>query len=622
MAARYVADEVGADDALGSIEALIAQCEEGHCEGVIRLAAQSLAAPQVAGLVRRRLVPVLRTQGADAELAHALGEYLRAVPGTASDRLLLAATLARLGRMAESRAILDDLGASLPDDPTVAAARLQAALKEGRTADAAAIAAQFPHWESAPARAAHLGMLALLRVGRPQDALDLFAACGEEPTAAMAAAQVEAHAMLGDSEAADRAARRAIKRGQGSGALHYRLGANASAQAQYDRAVTHFTEGLACAPDDVRIMAALGEILLMQGRPAAALVHLARALELAPDLIHVRALHARGLKAVRDYAGAAREWRIVVARQPDNPQWRREAAAILNLGGWHGEARVLFGDLLRDRAAALPEDFESGLDRLWDQAAEAGLPEARLEWAWRLRAPTMALPRDEWTRRAGWGYLADRFVFDWLECSPERAEQAMQRLADLDEPAGMLMDDAARTGGLVIATAHIGPMFAAPLALQLLDFQSVWLASSPSMPGMAYTDSLISTSDQTDAQVVRRAIHALEAGKAVGLAVDGAMSLAAPRIRFEGQEVTYSSFAARLAHRRQARSFFAAPQWREGRLTFHLARLPFPEADEPIDAFADRWRDAYLAELRQMLAGEPENLRMSGGIWRHVRMPA
>src|SRR5690606_32031777 len=109
-------------------------------------------------------------------------------------------------------------------------------------------------------------------------------------------------------------------------------------------------------------------------------------------------------------------------------------------------------------------------------------------------------------------------------------------LADLDEPAGRLMADASDSGGLVIATAHIGPMFAAPLALQLLDFRSVWLASSPSMPGLAYTDSLISTSDQTDAQVVRRAIQALENGTAVGLAVDGAMSLAAPRILFEGQE--------------------------------------------------------------------------------------
>jgi hypothetical protein len=100
------------------------------------------------------------------------------------------------------------------------------------------------------------------------------------------------------------------------------------------------------------------------------------------------------------------------------------------------------------------------------------------------------------------------------------------------------------------------------------------------------------------------------------------MSLAAPRILFEGPEVTYSSFAARLAHRRQANSIFVAPQWREGRLCFHVARLPSPRGAEGIEDFSTRWKDAYLVELRRMLGSEPENLRLSGGIWRHIRMPA
>lgn len=566
-------------------------------------------------------MPVLRKGRHHTELAHVLRLYLRAAPGTTSDRMLLASTLGQLGETMEASAILDDLGASLPSDPAVAAARIQWALKEKQVAQAAGIAATFAQWDSVPVRAAHMGMLALLRGGLPQQALDLLAACSEEPNAALAAAAVEAHQVLGNTAEADRLARRAISQGRGSAALHYQLGSSASGRGQYDRAVTHFTEGLAAAPDDVRILAALSEILLMQGRPAAALIHLARVLQLAPDLVHARALYARGLKATRAYDQAASEWYTIVTRQPDNPQWRREAASVLNLAGRHGEARQLFGGLLRDRAAKLPEDFESGLAQLWDRADEAGMPPERLEWAWRMRDPALNLPREDWTRRAGWGYLADRFVFDWLECSPERAEQAMHRLADLGDHADELAVSARDSGGLIIATAHIGPMFAAPLALQLLDFESVWLASSPSMPGMAYTDSLISTSDQTDAQVVRRAMNALESGKAVGLAVDGAMHLAAPRVEFEGQEVTYSSFAARLAHRKRACSYFAAPQWHDGRLTFHLARLPFAEDGEAIDAFAERWKQAYFTQLRGLLAGAPENLRLSGGIWRHVRMP-
>ena len=37
------------------------------------------------------------------------------------------------------------------------------------------------------------------------------------------------------------------------------------------------------------------------------------------------------------------------------------------------------------------------------------------------------------------------------------------------------------------------------------------------------------------------------------------------------------------------------------------------------DAYALRWRQAYFEHLRAHVAGPPENLRLSGGIWRHVR---
>lgn len=617
MAARYIdSPEVGTPN---RFESLIVQCENGSYEAVFDIDAQAIVAAQAGPLVRRRLVPLLRQKGALAELAHILQAYLHTVPGTATDRTLLASILGQLGRTDEARALLDDLGANAPTDPAVATARLQRELADGRLQEAAAIAARYAEWDQITLRAAHLGMLALVRAGCARAALDLLAAFKEPISAALAAVAIDAHLALGERDEANRMARRAIKQGQESAVLYYQLGSGAAAEYHYDRAVAHFTKGLACAPNDVRILAALGEILLMQGRPAAAMVHLGQALQLAPDLVHVRVLQARGFKALRRYDDAAREWARVVESQPANPQWRREAASVLNLADRKGEARALFGDLLRDRATALPSSFEAGLDQLWDKVDEVTLPQARLDWAWNMRDPSNVLSREEWTRRANWGYLADRLIFDWLECSPERAEQAMHRLADLDDPAADLMADAGRAGGLIIATAHIGPMFAGPLALQLLDFESVWLASSPSMPGMAYTSSLISTSDQTDAQVVRRAIQALESGRAVGLAVDGAMSLAAPRIQFEGQEVTYSSFAARLAYRWKAASYFTAPQWTDGRLTFHLARLPSPEKGEAIESFSDRWRDAYLAQLRCLLGGSPENLRLSGGIWRHVK---
>ena len=149
---------------------------------------------------------------------------------------------------------------------------------------------------------------------------------------------------------------------------------------------------------------------------------------------------------------------------------------------------------------------------------------------------------------------------------------------------------------------------------------SAFAAEIGSMRMNPYTDSLISTSDQTDAQVARAFMKALREDYTVVVVVDGAINLAAPRVGFEGQEVTYSQFAARMAYRMGSSSAFVAPVWREGNhLGFVLEHLPMPEAGESADDYAQRWPDAYFLHLRRFLSGPPECLRMSGGIWRHIR---
>lgn len=622
MTATALAHEELAAPSLVTLSKIAEACEAGEGAAALQVTAALLASDEARVFVRKAIVPALRRGEAGAALIHVLACYVEAAPAAASERLLLASRLVRAGQGAAARGHLEVLAAQRPHDPDVAVARLQLELREGRSEAAAAIAEGFAGWDRISPRAAHLGMLAFVRAGRPQRALDVFDTCPDEATGDLVGLAVEAHFALGDHAAARRMAQRAIAQGIDNAALRFRLGAIAQAAFDHDRAIVHFTEALKSDPDDLRTLTALGELMLFKSRPRSALAHLDKALKKAPNLDHARALKARALKEVRDFDGAAREWQEIVARQPKNPQWKRQAASALNLAGRRTEAGRLFSELVEQRAAQLPYGFEDGLNGLWSQLDGFSLPSVRFEWAWRLRAPTCDIPREEWERRARWGYLADRLIFDWLECRPDRAEEAMHRLADLERPAQAMEDAFKRSEALVIVTAHIGPMFAAPLAAELIDIETVWLASSPSMPGLAYTPSLISTSDQTEAQVVRQALQALESGKAVAVAVDGAMSLAAPRIVFEGQEVTYSSFAARLAHRRRANSVFVAPQWREGRLAFHLAALPSPQAGERIDDFAARWKDAYLAELRQLLAGEPENLRLSGGIWRHIRTPA
>jgi hypothetical protein len=74
-----------------------------------------------------------------------------------------------------------------------------------------------------------------------------------------------------------------------------------------------------------------------------------------------------------------------------------------------------------------------------------------------------------------------------------------------------------------------------------------------------------------------------------------------------------------MAHRLRVPSVFYAPRWENGRVTYTLEMLPEVASGEDADAYSRRWQQAYFERLREHLAGPPENLRMSGGIWRHVK---
>ena len=110
--------------------------------------------------------------------------------------------------------------------------------------------------------------------------------------------------------------------------------------------------------------------------------------------------------------------------------------------------------------------------------------------------------------------------------------------------------------GVVYASAHIGAMYFGPLALELIGERSRWVASTPSVARTSYSETLISTSDQTETQVVRAFMQALKQDCIVVIVADGAINLAAPRVEFEGQDVTYSQFAARTAYRMGSPSAF------------------------------------------------------------------
>lgn len=606
-----------------SLAAAIALIRSGsEAKGMALLTPEVMRLPEARIQLRRHVIPWLIQQRRLEQAADLADRLVAAHPDSIEDLRLGGSVHGRLKHWDKAIAFARRLVALKPDDLPGHTALLQLLLQSERIDEAGDHAHGLGDDVVDHPRLGAIALLALTRSGRTEAAAQIASSFDESlvEDGQLAGSIVRAFFEAGKPEDAVDAGERLLREGIDHPLLRSYLGQAYNAShlpGRYDRAIAHLREGLAVEPDDWRMNSAIGEALLRNRSYTDAIPHLERACARQPDNAQARALYARALKQEGRYDDAAREFRRLLKMQPSSPRWHRYAAGALSQAGHKKEAAKLFDAFVADRREQLPESFEQGLEQLWDRVDAVEIPKARLDWAWSL-SHSRPNDREEWERRAKWGHLADHYLLDWLECREEQAHEAMMRLADLSEVERALAA-VDRKKGVILASAHIGAMFAGPLALELLGVRSRWLASTPSVARTAYAGSLISTSDQDDMEVARAFMIALKKRFATVIAVDGAINLAAPRIPFEGQEITYSSFAARTGHRLEVPSIFCAPRWDGDRIGFVMKPLPEPKAREDVEDYAERWRLAYLAELRDFLGGDPENLRLSGGLWRHIR---
>ncbi|OZI62038.1 tetratricopeptide repeat protein [Bordetella genomosp. 11] len=574
--------------------------------------------------VRRLLVSPFVRESAFKPAIAALELLVAADPSQVEDRRLLASLLGRTEQWDSAIAQADAAADLEPDTAALHAARIQLRLQAGRVADAATVARATSDRAAESPDDAHFWMLAFIRDGDTAEAARMAAVLNADnlPNARVAAMAVRALFEDGRAEAAIRFGDAALAAGHDSPGLRTYLGlAHLRRGTEEDRkvhAVDHFQAGVTVSPSDVRLLSLYGETLLRSGRYQDAVGPLKQAIDLAPELEQTRVLYARALRYSLQYDEAADQLMYVLERNPDKPLWQRSAIAALSQAGRKQEAEALFQRYVSQRDMRLPDTFDEAMAQLEDRLDTAPIPQARLDWAWSLRRDS-GIDRAQWERAARWGHMVDHLLFDWIECREDRAEEAMQVLGELDSGERFFEPLLAAGRGVVVATAHVGPMYAGLMALELAGIPSRWLATAPRIAQTSYAEALISTADQTEAQVAKSCLRAIGSGYVLCLAVDGAANPAAPRTTFEGQEVTYSSFASHLAHRLKVPSVFYAPRWENGRVAFTLEMLPAAEPGEDAEAYAQRWQRAYFERLREHLAGPPENLRMSGGIWRHVK---
>ncbi len=573
--------------------------------------------------VRRLLVSPFIRDGRLEPAITALSVLIAVHPTRVEDRRLLASLFGRTKQWDRAIAEADAAAGIEPDNAALHGVRIQLRVQAGRVAEAAEVALVTLGLAQSEPSEAYPWLTAFVRNGNVAEAAGIAAVLYPDQLPNERVGTMAVRALLDDGRtvAAIQFGDAALRAGHDGAALRSSLGrAHLQRGTEEDRKVhapAHFEAGLQVAPADVRLLTLYGETLLRAGRYKEAVAPLAQAIALAPDLEQTRALYARALRYTLQYGDAADQLMKLVERSPDKMLWQRAAIGALSQAGRREEAEALYARYIAARTAGLPDTFEEALARMEQKLDTAPIPQARFDWAWSMRGDT-SIDRATWERRARWGHMVDHLIFDWLECREEQAEEAMQLLGELDTGERFFAPLLAAGRGVVVATAHVGPMYAGLMAMELVGIPSRWLATAPNVAQSSYSEALISTADQTEAQVAKACMRAINSGYVLCLAVDGAANPAAPRTTFEGQDVTYSAFASHLAHRLGVPSVFYAPRWEDGRVAYTLEMLPAANPGEDPQAYALRWQKAYFERLREHLATEPENLRLSGGIWRHV----
>ncbi len=601
---------------MNASEALVSRFDQTGEVDLLEIQSLDLADAATYQRVRDRIVRPLIEKDRMRDAVDVLAVLLRSPAARHADKVTRAHLTWEFDRQ-QARPLFADIMRNHEGDASGIGVVLTRLLKAKEFEYAADLSEGFQDWPK-DARITTLALKAFIRADRTENAFALLESRGDQNDMGQLALWLQ---LLNKRKRYEEVLERAPSLDDpdaNSAAVHLEVGDALLALARRDDAVQRFGRALQIEPDNVRGLARRGETLLIKNDYRAARIDLARALELAPQLNHLNVWLGRALKGAGEYDRAADLMVAACLNQPESVELRRAAASALSQAGRPEAAMRLYDHLLKSREAGLPDDFHRGLEALWDKVDDVEVPKARFDWAWQFRDKERFTDREEWERRGKWGLLADRLIYDWLECRMEEAGQVLDKVSELDPLHEMVQPLVDQGRGVIFASAHIGAMFTGPLALELLGFENRWMASTPGLPSVSFNRQLISTSDQTEAQVARQAMRALAQGATLTIAVDGAMNVAAPRISFEGQEITYAGFASRLAYKQKAPSVFAVPQWRDGIIEHHLAKLPYPKEGETLDEFTARWREAYLDQLRIVLSAAPENLRLAGGIWRHI----
>lgn len=312
----------------------------------------------------------------------------------------------------------------------------------------------------------------------------------------------------------------------------------------------------------------------------------------------------------------------LLEEHPRHRGWRRALVGAHMLNGNVKAAETAYQKDLELRRIPTETGFQSCLEDIELQLATADVPPYRFEWAHERLKHLNAAPNDrrEWEDQCRWVNLADHLTLNWIETRSDSVDEFYSLISGAEEGFEELRHATQNGFGCFLATAHVGALFAGPVALAHSDFDYRWVASTPLVSTVPGSNKLLSTYSYNRLQMARECYRAVRKGAIVSLAVDGAISVASRSVPFAGDFLLLSDYVPRAVYQSGVESFFPMSVWREGKVEIELIRLPKPSATDTVDMFADRWLEAFVEALEKMCVRFPDNFRMSGGFWSHVRL--
>ena len=322
-----------------------------------------------------------------------------------------------------------------------------------------------------------------------------------------------------------------------------------------------------------------------------------------------------------DYTLGVKIYKTLVEKQTENAAIHKEYVSALILSGNNEYAKEVYNKELKIRSEKLPNSFNIGIDKIYQSRDFSRIPQYRKDWVYEclLQSNIDIVSKHEWELELDRVNAIDHYILDWLECNPSDIEETYAFFENFQTELCSINKCLEKGKGAFIATAHVGLLFAGPVALELAGIKGAWLASVPDLSDDRHNGSLISTTTLDETKVVRNILKSLSHNMVVAIACDGDKGTDKSTCTLFGQKVDISNFIPKLSYKRKIASFFPLISWENRKIQIELIELPFPNTEESMDKFVERWLVSFTNNLRNAFYRHPTSLRGTGGFWTKLK---